>query len=174
MPKSVLLVILLAAIFTGGVLAFRQYGQPSGGSDNLAIHKLPAGDVAFNPIPTRTGGAIGYPRPTNIVTNDQASWSGVWTQAFCHTRDPCPTLPEVNFTQWTVLVVFMGEKGTSGYSTKVARVSSTGDNVIVDVLDTVPTRGCIEAQSLTYPYDIVEIPKSGQPVSFITQSIAKC
>ncbi len=102
----------------------------------------------------------------NLVINDNAAWASVWKQAAGNA-----SIPQVNFSNSTVIAMFAGGEPTSGYAINAASV--TGDDSHILVLVTLTTAGnCIVEQNLTAPFDIVAIPKTGLRVQFSIQTIA--
>ncbi len=117
--------------------------------------------------------APGYDKPTNLVINDQNTWSNVWKQAFCAYDCPRPVAPNVNFTQRTVLAVFLGHSPSSGYWINVTQVTRAASSVTVTLLVTNPGPNCIEYFWVTYPYHFVDIEKTTSAVTFNSQTVVE-
>lgn len=118
--------------------------------------------------------AKGYAHPTYLAINDQETWTRVWTQAFCDSYS-CPPTPQVDFEHRTVLVVFLGQKPTSGYAVNVTQVTQQGSELHVLVTLTTPGRSCGEYEVLTFPFHFVDLPKTSMAVTFTNQtSVRNC
>lgn len=59
------------------------------------------------------------------------------------------------------LTVSMGEKSTGGYSIQIVDYKIVGDSVIVTVKTHTPSAGDAVTEALTYPKDVMIIPKDG-------------
>jgi hypothetical protein len=132
------------------------------------------GQTTVIPFHTLFWGSAGS-SSAQMVINDQATWSRVWMQFFTCSPSTCPPAPEVNFTSRTALAVLLGWEPTSGYAINISQVSRVGSNVLVNVQVTVPGPSCAEYEVRTAPSHIVDIPKTGLPVMFRTEtSVRKC
>jgi hypothetical protein len=95
----------------------------------------------------------------------------------CHSQDelaalykehaPSATLPQVDFTKEMVVAVFMGERGTAGYSVDFQDAMEEDTQVSVSFAEKTPAAGSSNAQVITYPYVIAAIPRSDKPVKFV-------
>ncbi len=104
----------------------------------------------------------------NIVARDQASYEAAWNQLFRGSpvgNKPGPP-PPVDFRKEMVLVVFMGQRNTGGYSVSVPKVEALGGKLIVSVEEKSPAPDAILIQVLTAPYCLVAVPKSELPVEW--------
>ena len=73
-----------------------------------------------------------------------------------------PPVPKVDFTKKVVAAVFAGKVPTSGYDIAVIEVQDA-DKRIVKIELIKPDESCILAQSLTAPYQVIELPKTSLP-----------
>ncbi len=73
-----------------------------------------------------------------------------------------PPVPTVDFNIKIVAAVFAGEVPTSGYDIAVVEVQDA-DNRIVKIELTKPDESCVLAQSVTAPYQVIELPKTSLP-----------
>ncbi|MDP2655850.1 MAG: protease complex subunit PrcB family protein [bacterium] len=73
-----------------------------------------------------------------------------------------PPVPKVDFTKKVVAAVFAGKAPTSGYDINVVEVQDA-DKRVVKIELIKPDESCILAQSLTAPYQVVELPKTSLP-----------
>ena len=73
-----------------------------------------------------------------------------------------PPVPKVDFNKKVVAAVFAGEVPTSGYDIAVVEVQDA-DKRVVKIELVKPDDSCILAQSLTAPYQVIELPKTSLP-----------
>ena len=73
-----------------------------------------------------------------------------------------PPVPKVDFTKKVVAAVFAGEAPTSGYDINVVEVQDA-DKRVVKIELVKPDESCILAQSLTAPYQVIELSKTSLP-----------
>jgi len=124
----------------------------------------PAGEkeISFETVMNGKDGYSGYTEKANLVINDEETFFKIWrnyTSVFsCPTCGAFP-FPKVNFSNETVIAVFMGEKNTGGYSIEITKIIDNGNNVIVYVNETSPKPDDIVTLALTQPYHIVKIKK---------------
>lgn len=168
-PRRLVLALILLTVITSGILVYLEVRGVIGGTNDQSVtnNSLPQG-VMFYRI--ARGGLSGYTVSANLVINNHADWVRVWDQAFCHTIIPCPATPDVDFSQRTVLAVFVGQKNSLGYDVKVTGATMEASKTKVGLTLTVPGRGCIVGQMVTYPYDIVDIPKTTGPISLTSKT----
>lgn len=121
----------------------------------------------------------GYNTSQYFAVNDEATWKKIASEGFyCvdfsnpANSHPC-NVPRIDFSTQTVLAVFQGWKGSSGYSIKITKIDQAESLLIVHVQETVPDRSghCSFLAVMTYPYQIVTIPKTQLPVSFKAQTV---
>ena len=83
--------------------------------------------------------------------------------------------PEVDFSNSTVIAVFMGEKPTGGHDIEITNITDEGDKVVVNVKRISPDENCVVTQVLTQPYHIVKTSKITKNVEFIYEDeITQC
>jgi hypothetical protein len=83
----------------------------------------------------------------------------------CFPPDVVP--PEINFSNTTVIAVFMGECPTSGFDVEVKEITDTIFRVIVKVAWMTYT-GKAVAQVFTSPFHIIKVQKINKPMTFQT------
>lgn len=66
--------------------------------------------------------------------------------------------PNVDFTKKYVLVVFAGQKPSTGYEIKVTKVKDTDKLRTIEVATIVPGEGCKTKEEKTSPYQFVAVP----------------
>lgn len=85
-----------------------------------------------------------------------------------------PPVPTVDFNTKVVAAVFAGEVPTAGYDIAVTEVEDT-DSRVVKIELVKPDEGCVLAQSLTAPYQVIELPKTSLPFTHAdTWTVKKC
>jgi hypothetical protein len=105
--------------------------------------------------------------------NDPTTWSALWQQN-CGPTTLCvfnitshtliiPPTPEIDFKTHTVLVASPGPEGSPGYKFSINKVTEGADQIIVDATLTTPGFGCLYIQVLTFPEQIIIIPKTSMP-----------
>jgi len=112
-------------------------------------------------------------KPTNLVIDDNTTWTTLWLRLQSNCVDYCPLEPNVNFTSTTVIAVILGQKPTAGYKVEVNNVTQTGHTITVRSTITIPDPSpyCVVAQLVTEPYHIVNIPKTTANVAFDFQTL---
>lgn len=79
--------------------------------------------------------------------------------------------PYIDFSNTTVIAVYMGQFNTGGYSIEIREIIDTGFTLVVKVQKTYPGAGCGLIQVITYPRHIVSIDKINKPIIFQTSTI---
>ena len=116
------------------------------------------------PPPLRTVGkgpmsAIDQPR--QVTVRSAAEWGALWKENGA--KSP---LPAVDFSREMVVGVFVGTRSTAGYGVEIVRAIGNSSTLVVEYVETAPSRGTITAQVLTAPYHLVAIPKRDGTVVF--------
>jgi hypothetical protein len=102
-----------------------------------------------------------------FVINDADQWANLWSQ---HVRNPlsrsrAPPPPNVDFSNSTIIAVFLGFRPTTGYGIEVKEIIDTGLTVVVKVQQ---THSDGMGEMITYPYHIVEAGKITKYIIFTT------
>jgi len=66
-------------------------------------------------------------------------------------------MPVIDFSKHSVIAVFAGQKMTAGYAISVSEVKDEQDRMITVTLSS-PDNTCVLAQSITAPYQIIQLP----------------
>ncbi len=105
-----------------------------------------------------------------LVVRDQATWDHFWSEMGAGRR------PEVNFASDLVIAVAAGERNTGGHDIEVRNVSLAGGELRIEVLETIPSSGCVTTQAKTQPVDVVMVSAAGVTGwSFIdSQAVGPC
>jgi len=104
------------------------------------------------------------------VINDVDELARVWNP-FVQVHDPEKPMPEIDFSETTIIVVFMGLCPTTGYGIDVKEIIDTGLSMVVRVEKTYP-KGCVVGEMLTFPFHIVKVEKTSKYIIFDTISRA--
>lgn len=67
---------------------------------------------------------------------------------------------DIDFSNQSILVVYLGERNTGGYSIDISNIYWNKNNLIVQTSETKPQKGEMVTMAITNPYCIVKIPKT--------------
>lgn len=67
---------------------------------------------------------------------------------------------DIDFSNQSILVVYLGERNTGGYSIDVSNIYWNKNNLVVQTSETKPQKGEMVTMAITNPYCIVKIPKT--------------
>ena len=90
-----------------------------------------------------------------------------WAEICKKTFPPDVVPPEINFSNTTVIAVFMGEKPTSGFAIEVKEITDTIFRVVVKVA-WITYVGKAVLQVFTSPFHIIKVEKINKPITFQT------
>ncbi len=107
------------------------------------------------------GPMSGIDAPRQATVRSAAEWSALWK-----THDPSGQLPAVDFSREMVVAVFLGSRPTGGYGVEIVRAVGNSGTLVVEYVETAPSRDAITAQILTAPYHLAAIPKHDGEVRF--------
>jgi hypothetical protein len=88
------------------------------------------------------------------VVRTAAEWDALW-RAHLPARAPAA----VDFSKEMLVGVFLGSKPTPGYGVTIVSAAEEGKVLLVRYRETSPPSDAIAAQVITFPYQIVAIPK---------------
>ncbi len=94
-----------------------------------------------------------------LVFTRQSDWTEFWA------KYGAGAAPLVDFSQWQVVGVFLGERPNPGYGVDIAGYATAGTTIEVQYTEWKPAPGMVYAQVIVHPYDIVAVPAGGR-VSF--------
>ncbi|MGC8940382.1 MAG: protease complex subunit PrcB family protein [Candidatus Bathyarchaeia archaeon] len=98
----------------------------------------------------------------HIIQNAE-DWAKICKKVF----PPDVAPPEINFSNTTVIAVFMGEKPTAGFAIEVKEITDTFFRVVVKVA-WIQYVGKGVAQVFTSPFHVIKVEKINKPVTFQT------
>ena len=104
--------------------------------------------------------------PAYYVIQNEDEWTNVWNSHDISIPQRSP--PEVNFSESTVIAVFMGEFNTGGYGIEIKNILDIDHLVVVKVEKTYPGKGCCVIEAFTHPYHIVKTDKVYKEITFET------
>jgi len=116
----------------------------------------------------------GHTNSAYHVINTETEWADVWNQ---HRSISWPqqSPPKINFSDTTVIAVFMGEFSTGGYGIEIEEIFNMPKSTIVKVEKTYHGAGCIVTQALSQPYHIVRTNKIDKEIIFeVVVRIIQC
>jgi hypothetical protein len=102
------------------------------------------------------------------VIDNQEKWEQLWKQ-HVSVLVPQPPVPEIDFSDNVVAVIFAGEKTTGGYAVVIKDVSADGDDVIVHYRITEPQPNSFTLQVLSQPYVMLRITKPKGSVKLVKE-----
>jgi hypothetical protein len=90
-----------------------------------------------------------------VVARTAAEWTALWRD-----HHGAGDLPPVDFSKEVIAAVFLGTRPTAGYTVTIVGAATEGNVLQVRYRETAPAPDAMTAQVITYPYQIVAIPKS--------------
>ena len=145
---------LVLVVAIGGVVMLgpRQSGPAAATVPFTALAEGPRSDVSSR---------------VNYLIETQEELDALWELL----KEPPPP-PTVDFNTKVVAAVFAGEVPTTGYAIAVAEVEDV-DKRVVKIELTKPDESCVLAQSVTAPYQIIELPKTSLPFTHADTWVTK-
>jgi hypothetical protein len=95
-----------------------------------------------------------------VVATSAEQFAALWR---AHSSKPAPA---VDFSEESVVAVFLGTRRTAGYTVEIVSVSHDQSGTLVRYREQGPPAGGITAQVLTFPYVIAAVRKVLAPVRF--------
>jgi len=126
--------------------------------------KRPAGEAEvaqgneLNIVQTFKGAFSGVTQAKNVVINKKEDWENLWKEVHSLTLPP-PPVPDIDFSKYTVLATFSGQKPTGGYGVSIPKVVKKDKEILVFVENKEPSRDAMIIQAITAPYCMVVVPK---------------
>ena len=103
-----------------------------------------------------------------LVIRDSDTWSRFWSELGAGVQ------PQVDFGRDLVIAIASGERSSGGHDIAVQRVTRTGGELRIEVLETSPGPNCMATAALTQPVDVIVVPAEGvKGWSFIDQTAAR-
>jgi hypothetical protein len=101
------------------------------------------------------------PRVTTVTT--AAEWTTLWQQ-MTEGVSLKPMPPQVDLENAQLVAISVGQKPSGGYTIEVQEVRETEQAIKIAVREEVPGENCITTSALTYPYQVISIPRSEKRV----------
>lgn len=156
--NTILAALSIAAILVGGYLVF--YGKTV--TPSSATAAAPESVVAVAPVPfikLVDGQRANVTSRVNYLLVDNDQLNSLWQKLGASSTEPT-----VDFDTNEVLAVFAGPEPSAGYDISVSGVEDRSGTRTVHIVFQEPGPGCMSAQSLTHPFELVAVPKSDRPV----------
>ena len=159
MPPSILagvvhVRLVAAVLLAGGGAAWAVYATAFGYDDYpLAWRDL-----------TRQAGRLEFPRATGRVYRNRAALAK-YLGAVMPGRAPAP--PAIDFTRHEALLVALGPRSSTGYDLRIVRVTERRRSIVVSAHERAPALGEPVAARLTYPFRLLEIPRTADKRVFV-------
>ena len=99
--------------------------------------------------------------PQIWVISNQADFRAFWESLHRDTT-PLPPVPSVDFDYKDVVAVVDMVRPSGGYGIEIREVQEGMDGIWLTIVRSKPGEGCMTAQSLTQPYHLVAVRKSGK------------
>jgi len=111
-------------------------------------------------------GANGWDDAATVVVRDRDAWQATWNKMHERLAGPRPPMPAVDFSSEMIVVIALGARSTSGFGVTITGASESDGVITIDALSTGPGPGCVTAQVITYPIDLVRLPRRSSAVFF--------
>ncbi|OAB59120.1 hypothetical protein AY600_06605 [Phormidium willei BDU 130791] len=132
----------------------------------LAQSSQPATDADRVMIPFETeiqGNYSGVHESFEKHMTDESDWQRFWQQLQGNTS-PAADIPEIDFEQYSLIAVGLGDRPDGSYGVQIDRVRQQDEGLVVHYLE---TRSCgMATMAITQPYQIIRIERTRLPVSF--------
>ena len=99
--------------------------------------------------------------PRQVTLRSAAEWGALWKE-----NGAAEPVPAVDFSREMVVGIFVGSRPTAGYGVEIVRTVGNKAALIVEYVETTPSRDAITAQILTAPYHLAAVPKHDGTVTF--------
>lgn len=111
------------------------------------------------------GDSSGITDPREVIIKDSVAWTKFWAEHQSMMGTP-PPAPSVNFKKFMVVGIFIGERGSSGYSVQMTNIKEVDKELIVSYTETQPSSGGMQLSVMTQPYHLKAIPRTIRPIRF--------
>ena len=112
-----------------------------------------------------TGDSSGIEDHREIAIKDAAAWEKLWAEHQSNMEIPSPA-PAVDFNNYMIVGIFLGEQGSSGYSVQLGESETVGNELIIPYKEAVPAPGLMGLTVITQPYCLKIIPRTNRPIRF--------
>lgn len=102
---------------------------------------------------------------TELIIKSHEELKNLWNIIYATQLDK-PPLPNIDFDTNIIIGIFLGEKPTAGFSIEVQKIMEENGKIIVYIEETSPPQDSFQAQIITEPYHVIQIPKMDKPVVY--------
>ena len=134
---------------------------------NRSLKELRDGKMAKTSTPPQEwmGDSSGIEDHREIAIKDAAAWEKLWAEHQSNVGIPSPA-PAVDFNKYMIVGIFLGERGSSGYSVQLGESETVGDELIIPYKEAVPAPGLMGLTVMTQPYCLKIISRTNRPIRF--------
>jgi len=132
-------------------------------SGGLAQIGSPDASVSFEII--EKGVHSNFISKIDIVLTDQNELNTIY-DTINSTITPKNEIPQIDFSEYQVVISCMGEKSTGGYSMDIDSIMNVEEELVVYLKYNVPKPGEMVTTALTSPYLIYTFKKQSKPIRF--------
>lgn len=111
-----------------------------------------------------------FPESAEKVLHSAAELAPVWRAI---NGDSAAPVPAVDFTRQMVVFIALGQRMSGGYSLKFDGMSATSGGSVVRYTATSPGPGCMNAQVLSSPVEMVAVPRTAGTVTFERRDVVQ-
>jgi len=108
----------------------------------------------------------GYNERKFLLIKTQEQWREVW-DIHAGIKLPPSLPPKIDFNRQMIIAVFAGEYPSGGFEIRIANIEKTENKVLVNIIETKLKRDHLTTQTLSQPYQIVQIEATDLPIEFI-------
>jgi len=126
----------------------------------------------FVTIDQSSTGNYKFEEKENLVINDQESFEVFWKELHAN-QNPLPEIPDIDFSEFTIIAALMGIKSTGGFAIEISQISRAENVAGVKITEVEPGSNRVVTQVITAPYHVVKTPKIDANIEFVTNRITK-
>ena len=162
--------LALVAVVAGSFIFLYGRGSLSNTSSSAVPYGAPVAAAATVPFTELAQGAHStVSARANYRITSQTQLAELWKMI-----DARGQTPVIDFAANDVIAVFAGKEPTAGYAIAVSKVEDANTREVTVAL-TSPGGSCVLAQSVTAPYQVIELPKTSLALTHVDQAItASC
>ncbi|MBE9041252.1 protease complex subunit PrcB family protein [Oscillatoriales cyanobacterium LEGE 11467] len=129
-----------------------------------------AQNIVQNQMPFETlerGSYSGISEPFARVISARDSWNAFWRELHGN-QIPIPPIPEIDFTQKTIVAVGMGERNSGGYGIEIESAQIEAGTLAIYYRETTHTCGMV-TMAFTQPYHLAIVDLVDLPIQFFRE-----
>ncbi|MDR9416720.1 MAG: protease complex subunit PrcB family protein [Gracilimonas sp.] len=100
-----------------------------------------------------------------LVIESQGHFANEWDKLH-KGKEPIPELPDIDFSDKTIIMVIMESKPTGGYNIDSVEIGVVNNRIEVRFRELQPGENCITTQAITRPFKVFSIDRTGKKVIF--------